>query len=707
MFGSKPEPELSYAGLAAETGAVRALDREAHHWLGPHYRWYHEVRNAKRGEFHLFGGDNLEEQLLATRSALGSVTGALNAGLVTAFNAVVDAAAKGEQTPADWPGKIDMPDRNAPPATGAAEDTLVVAYAPLKFLGLAKTIHDKGKGLPFYSDGLIKKLWFKVIGFYSEPAHWDAGRLGRLVAGVPAEAQLGDVQSRLAPLKADVDQLLGTVQMFRFGGARLGAPGTEKNTTEELYKFSDAELATELYLQSLVLHGLEQFLFRYYVTLLGAASGGRVIRQLTHIFLPLQSRVEEVRLEFQTSFATERDKLRLRGAFQAFYKEHEARADAENGAAAAQGGPAPHCSHRRVDRIALARGARLSEGQAHVWGEALKAYVLDRAQEERGCAFLVEVLSALVNSTRLAVEGKLKVAKQLREFAYNQEKLGLAQIRSRQRKVEERKRVILRRASRYKAEKQPQAAAAYEAQAAKFEQEAAGVFDTMKQSVDKRRDGLLARVEQMEAQAKEEGETNTGRSAAALYELLARMDSEHKLRARLLPYLAQAIQEEKDDTTHPLYRFLFAVVGDLTPTEKMTFRKLVASRMKLEEHELQVSAEELKHHEQVVMTHKTEIMMETPGLMDYKVVQGIVQLKLDQLLNLGLTGQSLALLLQLPLHPPNKQPTKLPTPVVRKVLQLNQLMHPLPEHDLTLPNLEPDTPLVKRINFNRLAKLVA
>ncbi len=707
MFGSKPEPEVSYAGLVAETAAVSALDREAHHWLGPHYRWYHEVRNAKRGEFHLFGGENLEEQLLATRSALGSVTAALNAGLVTAFNSVVDTAAKAEHGPGEWPTKIDMPDRNAPPATSAAEDTLVVAYAPLKFLGLAKTIRDKGKGLPFYSDGLIKKLWFKVIGFYSDAARWQDGRLGHLVASVAADAQLADVQSRLAPLKADVDQLLSTVQVFRFGGARLGPGGGEKNTTEELYNFSDTELATELYLQSLVLHGLEQFLFRYYVTLLGAATGSRVIRHLTHIFLPLQSRVEETRLQFQTSFATERDKIRLRAGFQAFYKEQEARTGAEGEAPAAEGEQFPHASHRRVDHIALARSAKLSEAQAHAWGEALKTYVLDRAEEERGCAFLVEVLNALVNSTRLAAEGRVKVAKQLREFAFNQEKLGLAQIRARKRKVDEQKKVILRRASRFKAEKQPEAAAAYEAQAAKFEQEAAVVFANMQQAVDKRRDGLLARVQQMEVQAKEEGETNTGRSAATLYELLARMDSEHKVRGHLLPYLSQLIQEEKDDTYHTLYRFLFGVLTDLTPTEKMTFRKLVASRMKLEDHELHVSEEELKNYEQVVLTHKTELMMETPGLLDYKLVQGTVQLKLEQMLKLGLTGQSLLLLLQLPMHPPNNPAAKLPTPVVRKVLQLNHLMHPLPEHDLTLPNLEPDTPLVKRINFNRLAKLVA
>jgi hypothetical protein len=75
------------------------------------------------------------------------------------------------------------------------------------------------------------------------------------------------------------------------------------------------------------------------------------------------------------------------------------------------------------------------------------------------------------------------------------------------------------------------------------------------------------------------------------------------------------------------------------------------------------------------------------------------------MLDLGLNAASLNALLHMPLSPPNKPATKLPQPLVRKVLALNQLMHPIPEQDLMLPNVEADAPLIKRINFNRLAKL--
>src|SRR5208282_796144 len=152
----------------------------------------------------------------------------------------------------------------------------------------------------------------------------------------------------------------------------------EKNTTEELYKFSDAELVSELYLQNLVFHGLEQFLFRFYVTLLGVAKGGRVIRHISQIFGPLQTRVEEVRLQFQASFATEREKMRLRPQFQEYYKEQEQRSQAEMDG---ERGPI-RFSNRLVDQMALARGGKLSQAQSHAWAEALKTNVLAQLDSE-------------------------------------------------------------------------------------------------------------------------------------------------------------------------------------------------------------------------------------------------------------------------------------------------------------------------------------
>jgi hypothetical protein len=703
MFGHKEPAAPPNTFLAAETEFLRQLDRQAHEWLGDHYRWYDKVRKAKKGESGLFHDTTMEEQMLATRTALARITESLQAAIVLAHNGVAETLGRGGQVPEGWPAPIPMPDRNNPPPTGPAQDTLIIAYHPLKFLNLARPVRDKGKGLPYYSDALVKKLWMKVIGFYCEPGHWNEERLGLLVSRIPPEASLAEVQGALSPLKTEVDVLVSQHQPFKFGRARAASDPNAKQSADDLYKATDEELATDLYLQHFVLQGLDAFIYRYYLTLMGATKNPRVPRILSHIFLPLLQKTEEIRQQFQVSFLMERDKARLRANFQAFYKSVEGR-DLYTPAK----GEEPRqiqLSHRWLDQMGLARTARLSEHQRQAWTRVLNQQVLGKLESSVGYAFLLEVLNSLVISTSQAVEGKLKAAKALREFAFNQEKLGLAQIARKRRAVEEAKRKILRKANKFKAEKQFEVVKAYEEQAAKMEAEAMKSLDGLQEGIVKRKEALLARVEQMEKAAKEEGEQNTGRAAAAIYQIAAAADAEKKLRQGLLPFLAQHLQEEKDESYNTLYRFLFGVLTDLTPTEKMTLRKIVSARMKLEDGELAVSEEEVKHYQQQILTAKTELNMEMPGLMDLKMIHGPVQVKVDHMLDLGLTAASLNALLHMPLSPPNKAPVKLPPPTVRRLLALNQLIHPIPEHDLLLPNVEADAPPAKRINFNRLAKL--
>ncbi len=696
MAGDNRSPPGLEDLLGPEIASVRALDQEAHQSLGPHYRWYHQVRSAKRGELHLFGEANLEEQMLATRSALGSITGTLNAGLVQAFNAVVEGVSKAGGVPTGWPEKVEMPDRNNPPLTGAAHDTVIIAYHPLKFAGLAKPVRDKGKGLPFYTDGLVKKLWFKVVGYYCDETHWDAERLGWVVGGLADDTPLQEVQTRLAPLKTDIDLLTQTLQPFRFGSARLGATSSEtKSSAEELYKFSDSELVQELYFQSLIVHGLVDFTFRYYVTLLGSLRNLRALHALSLMFQPLIVRAEELRMQFQTSFLMERDKSRLRNGFQEFYKEQEGRSGQEG----------EKLTHRLIDAVALARSPQLNERQAHPWTEVLKREVLAEAESPRGCALLVEVLNVLVSGARSLVETRAKMAKMVRDFATDQEKLGLSQLSRKKHAAEEQKRVILRKAARFKAEKQPDAAQAYETQAATLDAENQEQFEQLQQSINRRRDALIARAEQMDAQAKEEVQVSPGRAAAAVYGLANAADPEHKLRGRLVPFLLQHLQEAWDPGYEIFYRSLFTVVGDLSAMEKMVLRKAIAARIKLDDTELVVTEGELKEHQQNVVNQKTELLMEAPGVLEQKLIQGQVQMRVDDLLKLSLNTPSLLLLLQLPLAAPNKAPAKLAPPVIRKVLILNQLMNPLAENDLVLPNVEADAPVTKRINFTRLAKM--
>jgi len=705
LFGTK-EVDVAPALLEKEARFIAQLNQQAYEWLGPRYVWYNKVRNAGKGGFHLFQGQNLEEQMEATRSALTLVTRNVNASLVLAFNTAVEAVKNAEEVPEEWPEKVEMADRNNPPALSDTQDALLLAYTPVKFLNIAKAARDKGKGIDFYAEGLMKKFFFKVVAFYADPSHWSAERLGYFLAGLPEDAPLADVNAKLGSLKADLEQFMGFYGQFRFGS--LGrAPGdaTTRNQLEEVIPFTKKDMLTELFLQSLIYHGLENFLFRYFLTLVASTGNPRAIKGLAQIFEPALAKAIEVRVRYQASFSLEREKMRLRTDFHEFYRALEALPVTET--VKGKRGPVRkiNYSHKLLEATNFARTAPLSERAAQRWAAFLEPQVVGRQGSEVGPAGLLEVLNLMVHLSRSTVEGRIKVARALRDSAEEQEKLSLRQVAQHKKALADAVRKKMARARKFKVMEQFEMQGILEKEAADLEAEGNKQIEALEQSIAKRREATLERAKQMEAAAEEEGRSNLGRVAGEIYRVAEGLDPRGDLHATMVQYLVRNIQEDKDTHYHDLYKNLFTVLPLLSPTEKIVLRKALETKIELAEDEMTVSPEEMRAFEEQIVTRKTEIMTELGGVFDLKLLHGPVRITLDALLKLGIQPASLRLLLQMPFTASNKPSVRIPPPVAAKLMALNRFMHPFPEHDLLLPNVDEKAPPARRLNFNRLAKL--
>jgi hypothetical protein len=705
MFGQQQAVAAEPSLLEREGRFVAHLTKEGYFWLGKRYEWYNKIRTAKKGGLKLFSDASLEEQMEATRSALNLVTKTLNGSLALAYNSVVDSVANAGAQPEGWPAKLES-DRSDPSPLTDEQDAVILSWMPLKFFNLAKPVRDKGKGLDFYSDGLIKKLYFKVIGYYTDPRSWDASRLGYFLQGLEPDAELQAVQGKLGPLRTEAELFAGSLQLFKFGRVARRPEAGQKNAIDELFQISDEELLTDLYFQSLLYSGLEHFIFRYYLTLLSATSNVRALRQLSQIFQPLLAKVVELHLRFQTSFATERDKIRLRKDFMEFYKAREALPPVETVTEKGHEVRRVNYTHRLIERQAFSRHYQLSQPQAQLWATYLRKEVLGQLESRRGYALLMELLTTLVADTMADMEGKVRAAKDLRDFADEQEKLGKIQLAHKKKAIEEAKRNKRKTMGKFKSQEQMNMVDVIQKEVDELERAGLAEIAALEQAIAKRREQQIARVEQLELAAKAEREENLGRNAAALYRLVRVLDKERKLRGELVPYLTEFAQEAHGEASTPLLKNLFTIVGDLAATEKMVVRTAVAQRIPLEAKDLVVSEAELESYKQQIISRKTELNVEFPGLLGQGLALGPVKIKVDALLNIGLTGPSLRLLLNLPFAAPNKPASKLPAEAVKKLLMLNQLTHPMPEHDVILPNVEPTAPVMKRVNFNRLQKLV-
>ena len=706
MFNKQKAQEGPPPLLAAEGAKVAALNKEGYAWLGERYAWYNKIRTAKKGGLKLLADPSLEEQMEATRSALNLVTRTLNTGLMNAFNATIDSVKNAGAAPEEqWPAKIEG-DRSDPPPLSNEQDALVLAWMPLKFANLAKPVRDKGKGLDFYSDGLIKKLYFKVVGFYCDPRNWNKERLGYFLLNMNPEANLQEIQGKLGVLKSEVDQLVNSLAMFRFGRNPRRKDAGQKNTMEETFEISDKELVNDLYLQSLLVHGLEMFIFRYYLTLMECANNSRALRQISLIFHPLLKKMEEIKQRFQGSFLMEREKIRLRKPYMEFFKQREALPPVqtleENGRQIRR----INHTHRLLEMVALPRTSKYGERQEHNWKDYLNRAMLSRTEGDTGVIMLIELLNTMVLDTVAAMEGKVAVAISLRQFADEQEKLGKAQLEKKKKNLAELKRKKAREKSKFKIQKQDEMVKTIEKEAEEMEAAGNREIEQMEEAIAKRREGQIARVEQLEMAAKTDREKNTGLNAARLYHTLSEADTGRVIRTVLVQRLVQFINENNDDVYFTLYRNLFMVMHDLFPTEKMLLRSAVHQKFTLEEHEMKVSDEELQAYQGQIESRKAELEAELPGVLSQSLSQGPVRVKAENLLELGLTGDSLRLLFSLPFNAPNKPASKLPPDAMKKLLMLNQLKHPLPAEDIVLPNVDAALPPLKRVNFNRLQKLM-
>ncbi|MDH4246760.1 MAG: hypothetical protein OEW39_02980 [Deltaproteobacteria bacterium] len=702
MFGKNPAEPTAPVLMDAEGRFMAHLTREAYGWLGARYTWYNKIREAKKGGFQLFKEKGLEEQMEATRSALSLISKTLHSNLLVAYNGLMDAVKNSGAAPEGWPARIEA---GTPVSLVDRHDAFLVAYSPFKFLNLAKPVRDKGKGLDYYVDGLIKKFMFKVIGYYCEPLNWKPERLAYFLQTLGPEANLQEVQGRLSGLKTDVGILCMTYQMLRFGRLKGRQDVSVKNTLEETFNISDEELVKDLYFQSWLVNGMSGFVFRYYLTLLAACQNRLAYKQVALIFHPLLAKVEEIQQQFQSSFGMEREKARLREPYMNLARDMEARSPVEILEVKGKQVKRINYNMRRLETMLYIHSGQISPRMLENWKVYLNRDLLSRKDITLAFNHLLELLNTLLVTSQNAMEGRIKVAQLLRQFTDDQEKMGRQQITLKKRALEEAKRKKSREMAKFKSQEQAEMVGIVKKELEDMESQGKLHLANMEKAMTARRESHLAKVAQLETTAREDREKNLGKSGGLIFQILVELDATHHLRGELASQLSNHIQEDKDSHYDGLYKQLWGVLTDLSPAEKTVLRNVVDNKLHLEPNELIISDEDKQAYQQQIDARIAEMETELPGVMDSRPAQGQANCTLRDLIGFGLTLPSLRLVLQLPFMSSAMAPNKLPPTVVKKALRVNHLMHPFPKHDIVLPNVDESQPPLKRINFNRLQKL--
>ncbi len=314
MIGKNVNRKLS---LQSAEDKIYVLKLIAHQFLGERWIYYRKIKRGDQG-ISLFKEKSLMEQMKATRAALRFTTkNARKLYKQVYLDSIKDIKAfTGLKT--EFPEIEDDPAAEMPPALTSDHDAVIIGWTPIKFFLPIAQLRSKGMATQRHTEGLACKLFFKVAGFYADPANWDRYKLNIYLRRLTKSSSYQDVVSELAPLKADLDKFVEVYEPFKFGKASLSKDvATDSDAFDDAMGVEsfEAQLST-LYWHHFIYLAIEQFIFHYFLILVTSTPSREAIRYLTTIFEPVLQRVIENKNIFLGSFETDRTKRSFRVPYQ-------------------------------------------------------------------------------------------------------------------------------------------------------------------------------------------------------------------------------------------------------------------------------------------------------------------------------------------------------------------------------------------------------
>ncbi|MCP4750447.1 MAG: hypothetical protein GY866_06115 [Proteobacteria bacterium] len=296
----------------------------AHQILGQKWIFYKKIRSAgKQGRF--FKSKSLTDQMKATQSALRFSTKNATKLYHLAYESSVKEIKTYTGQKEGYPALPEEREDKFLPPLISKHDAVIISWTPVKFLGPTRQIREKGAASQRHTEGLITKLFFKVVGYYATPENWDPNKLTLYLKGINKDSTYQQVVQALDPLKRDLFNFSEHYELFKFGKASLRKDGAQDGDS-----FDDAfeEESFESQVRTLYWHGfiyqaMESFLFKYYLTLLTATPSPYAVRYLTLIFEPALRHAIEIKHLFQGSFDTDVSKKAFRTPFEKYMEERE------------------------------------------------------------------------------------------------------------------------------------------------------------------------------------------------------------------------------------------------------------------------------------------------------------------------------------------------------------------------------------------------
>lgn len=717
----------SFKDLTHQTTAdkMHVLKMVAHQMLGAKWVYYRKIKRAGEGQ-NLFHKKSLMEQMKATQAALKFTSRSTRNLYRLAYkNAIMDIGIHTGLKKSNFPELPEAEDTGSTVSSFSMApefDSTIIEWTPLKFLLTARQIREKGRATQRHSEGLVAKLFFKVVGYYASDDNWEADKLTLYLRKLDENSTYPDIATALKTLKSDILKFSEIYEPFKFGKASLS-----KDSASDDDAFDDAmgvesfeEQVRTLYWYYFIYEGMELFLFKYYLTLVTATNSTQTIRFISNIFEPALLKAIEVKNIFIGSFETDLSKKPFRLPFQK-YKEARLNDPLLKKLKTSQGIfetysynlglLAKNCIpfEFREPQDAKSQWAKFINYNllnGVIYKTVKKETETEPVRPETRDYCLMQVMNTMINCTQFIRRAKHQILERFEKRVEKDKELAANREKTVRRQADRKIRQMRQKAAKLRRMKQDDSAEIYEMDIIQFQKKVETKCENIRDdtllelTLQKRRlQGLFDEISTQKS-------LSEGLAPRHILELTDTLDLDGSFIRNFTKQVAKIIQAEYIKDFEPFYNNLFEILKPSTQ-EKVILIQSLEKTGGLEGVKLSLTEEEEIQIENMVNLLKTKIKHGMPDIFECKLVFATTLIPIGEIFKIGINNESLQTLLRLKIvSPKNAKPTVLKDVIIKALTVLNLVTNPVPKNTIILPGRSKMKDPQQAINGPDLNKLL-
>jgi hypothetical protein len=715
----------SYKDLVHQTPAEKmyVLKLVAHQMLGEKWVYFRKIKRAGEGQ-NIFHKKSIMEQMKATQAALKFSSRSTRKLYRLAYkNTLMDISTNTGIKNSNFPTLPETDDTGSSFATPPEIDATIIEWTPLKFLTPARQIRNKGRATQRHSEGLVAKLFFKVVGYYASDDNWEADKLTLYLRKLDENSSYPDVATALRTFKADLAKFNDVYEPFKFGKASLS-----KDSSSDEDAFDDAmgvesfeEQVKSLYWFNFIYEGLELFLFKYYLTLISATNSIQAIRYITQLFEPVLLKAIEVKNIFLGSFETDLSKKTFRLPFHK-YRELRLNDPVAKKLKTSKGiFETYNYNLNLLKRNGLPFEFSEPQGIKSQWAKFINTSLLNGVtyetikketetkpiKPEIRDYCVMQIMTAMINCTQFIRRAKHQILERFEKRVEKDKELASRREKILRRNADRKIRQMRQKAAKLRRMKQNDSADIFEMDIIRLQKKVENQCD------DIRDDTLLEltlqkrRLQGLFDEISGEKSFSEGLTARRILELTDMLDLDGSYIRNFTKHISKIIQVEYSKEFEPFYNHLFEILKPSTQEKVILIQSLEKSGG-LEGIKLKLTEDEEVQIANMINLLKTKIKHGMPNIFESKLVFATTLIPIDDIFRISITNQSLQTLLRLKIvSPKSARPFILKDVIVKALTVLNLVRNPVPKNNIILPGRTKMKDPQQAINGSELHKLLA